>query len=152
MAQALDPVQVRPTKSGAPPVELGWTVISRPIFGSPDQHSADLYVFTKLIFLKLESFSVRPVLKPPILGPILWSRAAPIPREEGVPVGEVVKFWLWSEAYRSISPMTTSSEPTMAGTSAMRHPRQRSLVTDRLQNELLRARARQGIALPSLTR
>lgn len=26
MAQALDPVQARPTKSGAPPVELGWTV------------------------------------------------------------------------------------------------------------------------------
>ncbi len=54
--------------------------------------------------------------------------------------------------YLSISPITMSSEPTMAGTSAIRQPRQRSAVTDRLQNELLRARTRQGIAFPSLTK
>ena len=41
-----------------------------------------------------------------------------------------------------------SSEPTMAGTSAIRQPRHSSCVTDRLQNELLRARARQGIGAP----
>ncbi len=55
------------------------------------------------------------------------------------------------QRHRSISPMTMSSEPTMAGTSAIRQPRQSSCVTERLQNELERARARQGIALPSLT-
>src|SRR5688500_10721404 len=38
---------------------------------------------------------------------------------------------------RSISPMTMSREPTIAGTSAIRQPRQSSLVTDRLQKELL---------------
>jgi hypothetical protein len=53
--------------------------------------------------------------------------------------------------YRSISPMTISNDPTMAGTSAIRHPWHSSVVTDKLQNELLRARARQGIAEPSLT-
>ena len=47
--------------------------------------------------------------------------------------------------YRSISPITMSSEPTIAGTSAIRQPRHSSWVTERLQNELLRARARQGI-------
>ena len=35
-----------------------------------------------------------------------------------------------------------------AGTSAIRQPRHSSWVTERLQNELLRARARQGIAPP----
>ena len=58
-----------------------------------------------------------------------------------------------SEAcHRSISPMTMSREPTMAGTSAMRQPRQSSCVTERLQKELERARARQGMELPSLTK
>ena len=38
-----------------------------------------------------------------------------------------------------------SSEPTIAGTSAIRQPRQSSCVTDRLQKQLLRARARHGI-------
>ena len=52
---------------------------------------------------------------------------------------------------RSISPITMSSEPTMAGTSAIRQPRHISCVTDRLQKQLLRARARQGIGEPSLT-
>jgi hypothetical protein len=52
---------------------------------------------------------------------------------------------------RSISPITMSSEPTMAGTSAIKQPRQSSCVTDRLQKQLLRARARQGIGEPSLT-
>ncbi len=54
--------------------------------------------------------------------------------------------------YRSISPITMSNDPTIAGTSAIRQLRHSSLVIDRLQNELLRARARQGIELPSLTR
>src|SRR4051794_17724048 len=54
--------------------------------------------------------------------------------------------------YRSISPMTMSSEPTIAGTSAIRHPRQSALVTDKLQKLLLRALARQGIDSPLLTR
>ncbi len=54
--------------------------------------------------------------------------------------------------HRSISPITMSSEPTIAGTSAIRQPRHRSCVTDKLQNELLRARTRDGIApLPLLT-
>jgi hypothetical protein len=44
-----------------------------------------------------------------------------------------------------------SSEPTMAGTSAIRQPRQSSCVIERLQKQELRARARQGIELPSLT-
>src|SRR5262249_11025072 len=35
-------------------------------------------------------------------------------------------------AYRSISPITISSEPTMAGTSAIKQPRQSSLVGERL--------------------
>ena len=36
--------------------------------------------------------------------------------------------------------------PTMAGTSAIRHPRQSSCVTARFENELERARTRHGIA------
>ena len=39
----------------------------------------------------------------------------------------------------------------IAGTSAIRQPRHSSCVTDRLQKQLLRARARQGIDVPSLT-
>ena len=46
----------------------------------------------------------------------------------------------------------TPSEPTIAGTSAIKHPRHSSGQTDKLQNELLRARTRQGIEEPSLTR
>ena len=53
--------------------------------------------------------------------------------------------------YRSISPITMSSEPTIAGTSAIRQPRHSSWVTERLQKQLLRARTRQGIESPSLT-
>jgi hypothetical protein len=53
---------------------------------------------------------------------------------------------------RSISPITMSRDPTTAGTSAIRHPRHSSEVTDRLENELDRARARHGIADPSPTR
>lgn len=53
--------------------------------------------------------------------------------------------------YRSISPITTSNEPTMAGTSAIKQPWHSAFVTDRLQKLLLRARARQGIASPLLT-
>src|SRR5690242_732897 len=55
-----------------------------------------------------------------------------------------------SATYRSISPITISSDPTIAGTSAIKQPRQSSCVTERLQNELLLARTRQGIELPSL--
>ena len=47
-------------------------------------------------------------------------------------------------AYRSISPMTMSMLPTMAGTSAIRQPRQISLVTLRLQKLDDRARTRSG--------
>ena len=54
--------------------------------------------------------------------------------------------------YRSISPITMSSEPTMAGTSASNTPRQRGSVTERLQKQLLLARARIGSACPSPTR
>ena len=53
--------------------------------------------------------------------------------------------------YRSISPITISSEPTMAGMSAMRIPRQSGPVTDRLQKQELLARARNGSASPSPT-
>jgi hypothetical protein len=53
--------------------------------------------------------------------------------------------------YRSISPMTMSNDPTIAGTSAIRQPWHSSCVTERLQKELLRARTRQGIDDPSLT-
>jgi len=45
----------------------------------------------------------------------------------------------------------SSSEPTTAGTSAIRQPRVSSCVTDRLQKQLLRARTRRGIVPPSLT-
>ena len=54
--------------------------------------------------------------------------------------------------YLSISPITISNEPTMAGTSASNTPRHNSPVTDKLQKQLLRARVRQGIEVPSLTR
>lgn len=47
----------------------------------------------------------------------------------------------------SISPITMSREPTMAGMSAIRHPSQSFAVTDRLQNEELLARARSGLLL-----
>ena len=47
----------------------------------------------------------------------------------------------------SISPMTMSMLPTMAGTSAMRQPRQISLVTLRLQKLDDRARTRSGTAI-----
>lgn len=50
--------------------------------------------------------------------------------------------------YRSISPITTSNEPTIAGMSAIKQPRQRAFVTDKLQKLLLRARARHGTASP----
>ena len=49
---------------------------------------------------------------------------------------------------RSISPITMSSEPTIAGMSAIRQPRPISLIGERLLKQLLRARARQGIAVP----
>ncbi len=52
---------------------------------------------------------------------------------------------------RSISPITTSSDPTIAGMSASRMPRQRGPVTERLQKLLLLARARTGIGEPSPT-
>lgn len=52
--------------------------------------------------------------------------------------------------YRSISPITMSSEPTIAGTSASRQPRQSSLVTERLQKQEERARTRHGIDSPVL--
>ena len=48
--------------------------------------------------------------------------------------------------HRSISPMTISMLPTMAGMSAMRQPRQISLVTLRLQKLDERARTRKGTA------
>jgi hypothetical protein len=51
-----------------------------------------------------------------------------------------------SKPHRSISPITISNEPTMAGMSAMRHPAQSGAVTDRLQNDELLARARKGLA------
>ena len=54
--------------------------------------------------------------------------------------------------YLSISPITMSRLPTMAGTSAIRQPRQSSWTTDRLENELDRARTRHGIGEPSPTR
>ncbi len=44
------------------------------------------------------------------------------------------------------SPMTKSRLPTMAGTSAMRQPRQISFVTLRLQKHDDRARTRNGTA------
>ena len=50
-------------------------------------------------------------------------------------------------SYRSISPITTSSEPTMAGISASRKPSQSGAVTERLQKQELLARARNGSAL-----
>src|SRR5207253_4345405 len=50
----------------------------------------------------------------------------------------------WNKSQRSISPMTMSMEPTMAGTSAMRQPRQMSFVTLRLQKLDDRARTRNG--------
>lgn len=46
----------------------------------------------------------------------------------------------------SISPITMSIEPTIAGISAIRQPRQISLVTDRLQKLEERARTRRGTA------
>lgn len=60
-------------------------------------------------------------------------------------------FPCFDSPYLSISPITISSEPTIAGTSAIRQPRQISGETDKLQKQLLRARARQGIEPPSLT-
>ena len=52
---------------------------------------------------------------------------------------------LESLSYRSISPITTSSEPTIAGMSAIRQPAHKGPVTDRLQNDELLARARRGL-------
>ena len=46
---------------------------------------------------------------------------------------------------RSISPMTMSNEPTMAGTSAIGTPVQISWMTERLEKQLLRALTRHGI-------
>src|SRR5208283_1798158 len=46
--------------------------------------------------------------------------------------------------YRSTSPMTKSMLPTMAGMSAIRQPRQSSLVTLKLQKHDERARTRNG--------
>ena len=51
----------------------------------------------------------------------------------------------------SISPITMSRLPTMAGMSAIKTPRQSSPVTDRLQKHELLARARAGSASPSPT-
>jgi hypothetical protein len=65
------------------------------------------------------------------------------------PIGE---FFCFCGAYRSISPITMSSEPTIAGTSAIRQPWHSRLVIERLQKQLLRARARHGIESPELTR
>src|SRR5581483_8186470 len=50
------------------------------------------------------------------------------------------------QAHRSISPMTMSIDPTMAGTSAMRQPRQMALVTERLRKLDDFARTRSGTA------
>ena len=75
-------------------------------------------------------------------------------RRRGAPdtaAGRVGELCRMAGNYRSISPITMSNEPTIAGMSAIRQPRHRSLVTDRLQNELLRARTRHGIASPLLT-
>src|SRR5262249_28735964 len=47
-------------------------------------------------------------------------------------------------AHRSISPMTMSILPTIAGISAMRQPRQRAFVTLRFQKLDDRARTRSG--------
>src|SRR5262249_43587818 len=47
-------------------------------------------------------------------------------------------------AYRSISPITTSMLPTIAGTSATRQPRHSSFVTLRFAKQLDRARTRSG--------
>src|SRR5207244_5658122 len=58
--------------------------------------------------------------------------------------GRLERFLLGRQ--RSISPMTMSIEPTMAGTSAIRQPRQISLVTLRLQKLDERARTRNGTA------
>ena len=55
-------------------------------------------------------------------------------------------------AYRSISPITMSSEPTIAGTSAIKQPRHNSCVTLKFEKQRLRARARHGIDVPSLTK
>lgn len=54
--------------------------------------------------------------------------------------------------HRSISPITISSEPTIAGMSAMRQPAHSFSVTDKLQNDELLARARQGRLLSLPTR
>jgi hypothetical protein len=48
--------------------------------------------------------------------------------------------------YRSISPITMSSEPTTAGMSASRKPSQSGAVGERLQKQELLARARSGSA------
>ena len=42
-----------------------------------------------------------------------------------------------------------SNDPRIAGTSAIRQPRLNSERTERLQKLLLRARTRQGVAVPS---
>ena len=49
--------------------------------------------------------------------------------------------------YRSISPITMSSEPTIAGMSPSRKSLQMGAVTERLQKHELLARARSGFAL-----
>jgi len=50
-----------------------------------------------------------------------------------------------SSDYLSISPITMSSEPTMAGISAIRQLAHSGAVTDKLQNDELLARARSGM-------
>ena len=54
--------------------------------------------------------------------------------------------------HRSISPMTISSDPTIAGMSAIRQPPQSSSVTERLQKDELFARALNGMLLSTPTR
>src|SRR5262249_30729144 len=50
--------------------------------------------------------------------------------------------------YRSISPITMSREPTIAGISPSKKSLQMGLVIDRLQKHELLARARKGFASP----
>ena len=57
----------------------------------------------------------------------------------------------WSD-YLSISPMTMSSDPTMAGISAIRQPSHSFSVTDKLQKLELFARARNGLFASAPTR
>ena len=68
-------------------------------------------------------------------------------RDGLLPAALVSASYEFGRIQRSISPMTTSSEPTIAGMSAIRQPAQSGAVTDRLQNDELFARARNGTAL-----